>query len=167
MNTAVSSSYVGLSPEQVESVLRILNQDNNQDAHDAALISYATGLRLREILALQWSDIDFEPAQLTACDSKSMRRRTVPLCSQALEVMLGRRSHPWGPFGDLSGDGAGILKGQSIAEAFSSSCKVAGLRVGHFHVLRSSFADKLTSSGAPLATLAHLLFGVGDLSRPK
>ena len=65
--------------EQVQRLLDALGAHNRHQARTAALIMWRTGLRVSEVLELEWRDLDYqgEPATLIVRRSKSRRARTV------------------------------------------------------------------------------------------
>ena len=67
--------------EQVKRLLDGLASHNRHQARTAALIMWRTGLRVSEVLELEWRDLDYlgDPATLLVRKSKSRRARTVRL----------------------------------------------------------------------------------------
>ena len=66
---------------QVKRLLDALAAHNRHQARTAALIMWRTGLRVSEVLELEWRDLDYvgDPATLLVRRSKSRRARTVRL----------------------------------------------------------------------------------------
>lgn len=136
------------SPETEREWRRINEQD-------ASLITIAafTGLRLGELRALRWRDVDLGVGILTVSRSisageetstKSRRPRTVPLASQAISELkrLPRRQHftARDDFVFCRPDG-GPLDGSGIRQRFIRAQERAGLRVRRFHDLRHTFGS--------------------------
>ena len=67
--------------DQVKRLLDALASHNRHQARTAALIMWRTGLRVSEVLELEWRDFDYsgDPATLLVRKSKSRRARTVRL----------------------------------------------------------------------------------------
>ena len=65
--------------DQVQRLLDQLAAMNRHQARTAALIMWRTGLRVSEVLDLEWRDLDYagEPATLLVRRSKTRRVRTV------------------------------------------------------------------------------------------
>ncbi len=122
---------------------------------DAALFTIAacTGLRLGEVVALRWSDVDLEGGVLIVSRSisagqetstKSRRARTVPLAEQAIAEFERQRArdHFRGredfvfcrPDGDP-------LDGSSVRYRFNRAQEKAQVRVRRFHDLRHTFGS--------------------------
>lgn len=125
---------------------------NEQDAA-LYLIAGCTGLRLGELLALRWSDVDLEARILTVSRSmsageesstKSRRSRSVPLADQAADELraLRQRRHFKArtdyvfcrPDGDP-------LDRSAIRSRFIRAQRKAGVRVRRFHDLRHTFGS--------------------------
>ena len=69
--------------DQVKRLLDELASHNRHRARTAALIMWRTGLRVSEVLELEWRDLDYsgDPASLLVRKSKSRRARTVRFAS--------------------------------------------------------------------------------------
>lgn len=125
---------------------------NEQDA-SLFVIAATTGLRLGELIALRWSDIDLASGILTVSramsagqetSTKSRRSRVVPLADQAREGLekVRERDH-FKSRGDLvfcRPDG-GPLDPSAVRTRFIRAQKKAGVRVRRFHDLRHTFGS--------------------------
>ena len=69
------------TPEQVQRLLDTLATQDKREARTTALIMWRTGLRVSEVLELEWRDLDYsgDPATLLVRKSKSRQARTVRL----------------------------------------------------------------------------------------
>ena len=67
--------------DQVKRLLDALASHNRHQARTAALIMWRTGLRVSEVLELEWRDLDYlgDPATLLVRRSKTRKARTVRL----------------------------------------------------------------------------------------
>ena len=67
--------------DQVQRLLDALAVHNRHQARTAALIMWRTGLRISEVLELEWRDLDYtgDPATLLVRRSKTRKARTVRL----------------------------------------------------------------------------------------
>ncbi len=124
-----------------------------------------TGLRLGELRALSWSDINWSNRTLTVrhswCDykkglvtPKSNRERHIPL-SNELHGMFAQKKQRTG-FVFTTKKSQGFTKhwlNQKIADA----CKRAGMREITCHTLRHTFASHLAIAGVPLRAIQELL----------
>ncbi|MEQ9319108.1 MAG: tyrosine-type recombinase/integrase [Polyangiaceae bacterium] len=131
-----------------------------------AIITVATrtGLRIGELLALRWRDVDLEAGRLvvrrsTSCGEvstpKNGRTREVPLSDQARAALLEHR-HERGELVFCDDDGA-MLTRNSCRRPLHRACKRAGIRRIGWHKLRHTFASHLTMRGAPLKSVQELL----------
>lgn len=126
---------------------------NDQDA-SLFIVAAFTGLRLGELIALRWSDVDFAGARLTvaramsageeAGTTKSRRFRVVPLADQAAAELerLSHRPHftGRGDFVFCRTDG-GPLDRTTVRKRFHRAQLGAGVRVRRFHDLRHTFGS--------------------------
>ena len=74
--------------EQVHRLLDALASNNRHQARTAALIMWRTGLRVSEVLELEWRDLDYqgEPATLLVRRSKTRKPRTVRLHPELVQL---------------------------------------------------------------------------------
>ena len=74
--------------DQVQRLLDALAAHNRHQARTAALIMWRTGLRVSEVLELEWRDLDYqgEPATLIVRRSKTRRSRTVRLHPELVQL---------------------------------------------------------------------------------
>ena len=136
---------------------------HGEDRQDAALFTVAAlaGLRMGELLALRWRDVDFAAERISVFESyaagqttapKSGRSRSVPMARQAAEALarLSQRPMFTAP-GDLvfCGRDGRHLDGSALRRRFVRARDAAGLRPLRFHDLRHTFG-----------TLAARQFGV-------
>ena len=138
-----------LQPEEVWALVRAAESEQ-----DAAIFLTAafTGLRLGELLALRWRDVDFAGARPRSASysrgalstPKSGRVRAVPLApdvARALARLAARKR--------LTGDEDLVFPGERAAtstvqpcDAATSSLRRAGLRTLRFHDLRHTFGTQ-------------------------
>ena len=74
--------------DQVQRLLDTLADANQHQARTAALIMWRTGLRVSEVLDLEWRDLDYlgEPATLIVRRSKTRRARTVRMHGELVQL---------------------------------------------------------------------------------
>jgi integrase len=125
---------------------------NEQDAA-LFIIAAFTGLRMGELLALRWSDVDLSSSLVTVSramsggkeeSTKSRRFRPVPLAGQPASELkrLSRRQHFTGP-DDLifcRSDG-GPLDRTAVRRRFVRAQQKGGVKVRRFHDLRHTFGS--------------------------
>ncbi|HEY2334385.1 MAG TPA: tyrosine-type recombinase/integrase [Solirubrobacterales bacterium] len=112
-----------------------------------------TGLRLGELLALRWRDVDFTNSAVHVRQSftngrvdtpKSGQERVVPMADEVAEALakLGKRED-YTADDDLVFCGAkgGHLAGHKLRDRYKAALKKAGLRELRFHDLRHTFGS--------------------------
>jgi integrase len=141
------------------------------DQQDGELVRIAayTGLRLGELLALQWRDVDFKGAVLTISramsagvetTTKSGRVRRVPLPAQASDALqrLRRRSDFTAPAEFVFVDWVGRpLNSVTVRKRFKQSRDAVGARPLRFHDLRHTYGSLLAAAGVDLVTIKETM----------
>jgi integrase len=140
------------SPEEVWALVRAASSES-----DAALFLTAafTGLRMGELLALRWRDVDFAGSAVRVRASyyagnlttpKSGKVRAVPLAPDVAEALaqLGRRVD-WVGDDDLvfAGEAGSYLDGSALRRRYKLALAAAGLRPLRFHDLRHTFGTRM------------------------
>jgi integrase len=148
-----------------------------EDRQDAELIRAAAyaGLRMGELLALRWRDVDFAGHALTISramsagvesSTKSGRVRRVPLPDQAAGALdrLSKRQDFTGAdelvFVNVLGRS---LDGSALRRRFKRARDAAGLRPLRFHDLRHTYGSLLAANGVDLVTIQSAM-GHADLA---
>jgi integrase len=140
------------SPEEVWALVRAA-----ESAQDAAVFLTAafTGLRMGELIALCWRDVDFPGDVLRVRASfssgslttpKSGKVRAVPLAPDVGSALaeLGRREY-WIADDDrvFVGESGGYLDGSALRRRYKRALTRAGLRELRFHDLRHTFGTRM------------------------
>ncbi len=128
-------------------------------------IALKTGLRLGELLALKWEDIDLHAGRIVVRRTlwqkqegtpKGGRSREIPL-SKSTAAKLQRERHLKGPYVFCKADGVAFSHSE-VKEVVPRTCRRAGL--AHrltWHHLRHSFASHLVMRGVPLKAVQELM----------
>lgn len=132
------------------------------------LLGLRSGLRIGEILALDWSDVDLGRNIMTVRRSLSMnilgtpksnRIRHIPLTADVV-VSLQEEWHklkaPAQGFIFKDRNGKAYNRFQATI-ALHRQCKRAGVRQIGWHTLRHTFATQLIARGAPMRAVQELL----------
>jgi integrase len=118
-----------------------------------------TGMRLGELLSLQWSQVGTD-LFLPAGKTKAKKPRRVPISTALHAVLDARRADPAGdplpPEGFVFGDEIGRRR-ESIKTAWRLTCSRAGIKDLHFHDLRREAGSRWMDAGVPLATIQRWL----------
>ena len=146
------------SPEEVHALVRA-----SGDEQDGALFLTAamTGLRMGELLALRWRDVDFTTQTMRVTASytagtlgtpKSGLGRAVPLVDEVAQALarLGGRERWTGPddlvFAGMTGE---FLDGSALRRRYKKARDAAGLRPLRFHDLRHTFGSVAIRTADP------------------
>lgn len=123
---------------------------------------WGSGLRLAELLGLDWSDVDLENGRMRVV-GKGRKERLVPLTDPARAVL--RESREDGPgSGPVFPGRNGRLGRRTVERDVASSLRLAGQSTADWpHALRHSFATHLLDGGADLVSVKELL-GHANLS---
>jgi integrase len=140
------------SPEEVWALVRAAASEQDRAIYLAAAF---TGLRMGELLALRWRDVDFSgqtirvrasyyAGQLTT--PKSGKVRAVPMAPDVATALaqLGSREH-WVGDDDLvfAGEVGAHLDASALRRRYKLALVHAGLRSLRFHDLRHTFGTRM------------------------
>ena len=153
-----------LRPGEVETLLEARVPDNQMHARDRAMIEllYATGLRVAELVSLDWRDLDLEARVLTVV-GKGGKERMVPFGRPAREALEAwRKASRALPRADddalFCNRRGGRLTDRSVRRVLDRWVAAAALAQGvHPHTLRHTFATHLLEQGADLRAIQELL----------
>lgn len=138
--------------------------EDRQDAELTRVAAYG-GLRLGELLALRWQDVDFAGHALTVrralsvgveSSTKSGKVRRVPLPDQAAAALdrLSRRADFTAPGERVFCNSLGrALDGSALRRRFKRAQKAAGVRQLRFHDLRHTYGSLLAVAGVDVVTI--------------
>ncbi len=170
-----------LTPEQVR---RLLDAAHDDELGPLYAVAVSTGLRLGELLGLEWADIDFASATLSVRRSLALTadgsyalgetktaksRRKVPLPATAhLALQRQRiRQAEWrlaagSAWQDREGLAFTDIVGRpwappNVSRAFVRAVQAAGLPRARFHWLRHTYATLALAQGVGLATVSDAL----------
>ena len=149
----------------VAELILILSKTDDQLLKDIFITAFYTGMRLNELLSMQWNWIDFSREVITIKNSndfntKNKIERVIPIhpkikkilqahlqiCNQSKTSFIFYRK-------------PGIkLNGEFISKQFKKAVRSAELNDNiHFHSLRHSFASALVQRGISLYAVKELL----------
>ena len=115
-----------------------------------------TGMRRGEILNLKWPDVDFKNRIITVQDSKSGKKRMLPIDDTLYEALgvLPTRFQQGYVFPSPVKEGQPRF---DFTRPFRNAVEKAGIHNFRFHDLRHTFASHLVMSGVDLMTVKELL----------
>lgn len=156
-----------LSVDDVFQLLGAVKIKNGLDVRDRAILEvfYSTGIRVSELVGLNWADIDFQ-VEIVRVVGKGSKERIVPIGEIALQALrdYGAEQRKRWQFA-CKGETAVFLNNRgeritsrSVARIVEKHLKLAGIpvRMGP-HGLRHSFATHLLNSGADLRVIQEML----------
>ncbi len=134
------------------------------------LCALRTGMRQGEILAMQWTDIDWRRKVIRVRHSlsdgdltptKNNSGRDIPIATDLLGILKTLRDNGSDfVFPNGSGD---ALHRKTLARPLRNANKHSGVKRVRFHDLRHTFASHLVMSGVPIRTVQELL-GHADIT---
>lgn len=151
---------------------------NLNDKNIGMLLSLYVGLRIGEVCALKWSDIDFDEktihikntvsrisivnkscsqskTKLQITNAKTVSsNRIIPIPSMLLSILF--QLNKTGEF-VLKGSAYPYLDPRTLQYAFHKTLKDCGLRDINFHTLRHTFATRCIESGMDVKSLSEIL----------
>lgn len=166
-------AYSQYEQEKLYSVLKTLEKPS----YAAAILMMETGMRIGEVLALEWSDIDWSRRAVRI--SKTVVRlgnhkkeyvqnepksyssiRTVPLSLKAYDLLFELREPSGYVIHDAYGD---ILSYEAVRWQITQACRKAGVEYYGQHIFRHTFATNCYNRGCDVKILSKLL-GHADVS---
>lgn len=128
------------------------------------LVALRTGMRMGELIALRWQDVDLVAGKITVRQNavkgkigtpKSGKEREIPLSNETVAALKSYR-HLKGPLVFCTSEGR-MLKYTELRHPLWRACRKAGLRAIQWHTCRHSFASHLVMRGVPLKAVQELL----------
>lgn len=117
------------------------------------IVAVNTGMRLREILNLKWEDIDLKREVLYLYNTKSGKKREIPLNAQVKATLISIQNDK-NEYAFCREDGTRVL---DIRKPFFTALKRSGIIDFRFHDLRHTAASHLVMAGVDLNTVRELL----------
>jgi integrase/recombinase XerC len=156
-----------LSVDAVFQLLGGIEVKKPLDVRDRAILEffYSTGVRVSELVGLNWADLDFQ-LEIVRVVGKGSKERIVPfgeIAKKALEDYAAEQRKNWnltcrGEAPVFLNNRGGRITTRSVARIVEKHLRQAGIavKVGP-HGLRHTFATHLLNSGADLRVIQELL----------
>lgn len=156
-----------LSVDDVFQLLGNIKLKNALDIRDRAILEvfYSTGIRVSELVGLNWSDLDFELGIVRVL-GKGSKERIVPIGKMALDALRDYSVEvrkKWnlpckGENPVFLNNRGGRITTRSVARLVEKHLKEVGIPVKVSpHGLRHTFATHLLNSGADLRVIQEML----------
>jgi integrase/recombinase XerC len=156
-----------LSVDDAFHLLGAIKVTTGLDARDLAVLEvfYSTGIRVSELVGLNWADIDVQLGIIRVV-GKGSKERIVPIgkvALVALEQYSDEQRKRWnlackGECAVFLNNRGGRITTRSVARIVEKHLKLAGIQIKMGpHGLRHSFATHLLNSGADLRVIQELL----------
>lgn len=144
----------------------ILEHTAKPDMKDFFILAFHTGLRLSELLNLEWQAVNLaerivKVSNTETFTTKSKKERIVPLNQTALEVLrkrqpkvfsLEQKNYVFHKHPGLR------YERDFVSKQFKKAVRATGLNEGlHFHSLRHSTASNMVRHGVPIAIVKEVL----------
>jgi len=154
-----------VTPQQVKCLVAALPEP----AKSIALLLVLTGLRIGELLALRWKNVNLDNKVLRVTESvyeghfdqpKTRRSvRAIPLGQEAVSTLFALRQDVSGPEQLIFATHSGrpLCRRNLLQRQLRPTCKELGLPTITWHALRHCHATLLDAVGAPLGTVQALL----------
>ncbi|PKL19539.1 MAG: hypothetical protein CVV49_00450 [Spirochaetae bacterium HGW-Spirochaetae-5] len=147
---------VRISREQLEEFL-LKAQTIDRQFYNVIVIALLTGMRKKEILTLDWSEVHFDSRfiRLSAHKTKSKKARIVPITPAAMEILSSMKNNSSLVVGEYTDN---ILRKQwgKLLNMISFR-KISDGTDLHFHDLRHIYAQTLLDQGVSLEDIQSLL----------
>lgn len=129
------------------------------------LTGLRTGMRQGELIALQWSSINWENQTIAVrhnqcyykkelISTKNNRVRIIPMDVDVYETLYRRKKDTGYVFTDENNAAQGC---RGLLARLKKTAKEAGIGNIGWHILRHTFASQLTAKGAPIVAVQTLL----------
>ena len=167
------TSIKHMTKAQIANLIKFYHNDNEKrrkEYIEMFLFSmYACGLRLVDILTLQWSDISLTSKTLNKIQVKTRNRNVIPLSAQAIEMLeIWKGRHERFVFGllpdDFNLDDSETLYTcrNNVTKCINQALTVIGMKIGlpfelTFHVSRHTFAVQSLNNGIQMTMVSQLL----------
>lgn len=133
-------------------IIRLLSVANSH-LKPVLIVALNTGMRMGEILKLEWENVYLMKRRIHVEDSKSGRSRDIPMNDLVVEALSVRSQDTKYVFPSPKTNES--LK--SVKSSFKRACRKAKIKGLRFHDLRHTSATIMIEIGVPLVTVSEIL----------
>lgn len=146
-----------LSYDEEARLLAACETRPRQHLRPIIVCALATGMRLGEILKLEWPAVDFyrQEINIISTNTKSLTKRTVPITPPLLAELIKL-------YDKRPDDGSIFGISSNVKRSFKTVCEAARIKHGGingltFHCLRHTAGTRMVKQGMSLAEVARIL----------
>jgi len=122
------------------------------------LLAYDAGLRISEVAALEWRDVNVMAREISVRNGKGGRTATIPTTDRCIDALVYLGLQSSGPvFPDRRNAERGSISRKTIHHVFAELCQEAGIPRKGFHALRHSFGTRVQRAGGDLVKTSRLM----------
>lgn len=150
-------------PEDIQKLLKSMYEENYAHFANITLFGLYTGMRLNEIINLQWKDVDLDKRTLIVRNKPNFKTKTgkirlIPISDKLLEVIQKLIPKVYNPDSLLFGNTwAGVYTKTYISKKFKYFVRKAGIRDNlHFHCLRHTFITTILKNNVSIVKAQKL-----------
>ena len=146
-----------LAPSELAALSEALEQLHERFPASVAAIRVAatTGLRIGEVIGIEWQHVDFETGQLTLPQTKTGRRtHHLPVAAQeVLRTMPQINGVPW----VFTTTARAAVTYRTVQQCFMRAVKLSGVEDARIHDLRRTVMTRAAAAGVGTHVLRDLL----------
>ena len=152
--------------EPLQALLGVPNEQGLLLIRDRAMLEtlYSAALRVSELCAVNWQDIDWNKRELSVI-GKGNKERVCPLGQKALEALLEYQHHYENHWGRKPDGPAPVflsmwdrrINQRTIPRTIGKWCQAAGVKRVNPHAFRHSAATHMLENGADIRVIQRLL----------
>ena len=142
-----------LEAGEEERLLKSAERSRNSEVRQLIILALESAMRLGEMLAIRWSDVDYGKRQVFLAQTKNGRPRRVPLSLKAMEALKSL------PRAENDGDRRVFHQWKaatSFQHMWGRLLRRAGIENLHFHDLRHEAASRFAEKGMDIMRIASI-----------
>lgn len=146
-----------------DDVKLIINKAENDLIKNVILFAYNTGMRLGEIVHLEWASVNLNKKIITVGSerfvTKSKKVRYIPMNDTVYQLLLGIKATDKQSKKYVFGKTASMpFTTDYFSKRYKAALKKTEIKTDYcFHSLRHGFASRLAQLGVPIITISKLL----------